>query len=74
MHPEFAQMLARERRTELLAEQQFRHRTRADTAPRAFGATSIGRARRSLGRAFVVLGSRLLGGEPAAVELFASRR
>ena len=73
MHPEFAQMLARERRTELLAQQQFRHRKTADPVPQ-FEATSVGRARRSLGRAFLTVGARLLGGEPATVELFTTRR
>jgi hypothetical protein len=74
MHPHFAQELARERRAELPGQQQFRHRKKPHHAAHAFEATSIGRARRSLGRAFVALGSRLLGGEPAAVELFTTRR
>jgi hypothetical protein len=74
MHPELAHLLAHERHTELLAEQQFRHRKKGHTLPHHLEATSIGRARRAVGRTFVVLGARLLGGEPAPVELFTTRR
>jgi hypothetical protein len=74
MHPELVQLLARERRAELLAQEQFRHRKRAATTAHILETASIGRTRRSLGRAFVALGARLLGGEPATVELFTTRR
>jgi hypothetical protein len=74
MHPYFAQELARERRRELLGQQQFRHRQKPDVGSRALQAAPVGRARRSLGRTFVALGARLLGDEPTTVELFTSRR
>ena len=74
MHPDLVQLLARERHSELLAQQQFRHRKKAGTIPHLRGVASVGRTRRSLGRAFVVLGARLLGDEPATVELFTTRR
>jgi hypothetical protein len=66
MHPYFAQELARERRRELLGQQQFRHRQKPDVGSRALQA--------ALGRTFVALGARLLGDEPTTVELFTSRR
>jgi hypothetical protein len=74
MHPELIELLVRERQSELLAQQQFRHRKRADATPHHLAVTSVGRARRSVGRALVVLGARLLGGEPATVELYTTRR
>jgi hypothetical protein len=74
MHPEFAQALARERRTELLGHQQFRHRKKVRPATHAYRAAPVRRARRSLGRVLVVVGTRLLGGAPATVELFDTRR
>jgi hypothetical protein len=74
MHPYFAQELARERRAELLAAQQFRHRKRSTTAANAHWASPTARARHSLGRALVALGTRLLGSGPAPVELFTTRR
>jgi hypothetical protein len=74
MHPEFVEGLAHEHRAELLRAHQFRHRKYADNAAYAAAAAPIGRARRSLGRTFVALGARLLGDEPAAVELFTTRR
>jgi hypothetical protein len=77
MHPYFAQELARERRTDLLGQQQFRHRhrKRSVAAGHAHKATPFARARHSLGRALVALGTRLLGGTPpATIELFTTRR
>jgi hypothetical protein len=74
MHPDLVQLLVRERQSDLLAQQQFRHRKKADTMPQHLAVTSVGRARRSVGRALVMLGARLLGGEPATVELYTTRR
>jgi hypothetical protein len=74
MHPEFARALAREHQEELLRHQEFRHRKKACTATHAYRATPVRRARRSLGRVLVVVGTRLLGGAPATVELFDTRR
>ena len=74
MHPYFAQELARERRTELLGAQQFRHRKRSPTTDRVSKASPAARARQGLGRALVVLGTRLIGGGAGPVELFTTRR
>jgi hypothetical protein len=78
MHPYFAQELVRERQKEMLRAQQFRHPTRSVKASRADRATLSARARRSLGRALVALGTRLLGGNSAgstsSIELSANRR
>jgi hypothetical protein len=74
MHPEFAQELARAHRAELLRQHQFRHTQHVDTSPDPYATAPVGRARRSLGRVFVALGARLLGGEPATLELFTTRR
>jgi hypothetical protein len=74
MHPYFAQELARERRAEAHRAQHFRHSKRSTTAAHASKASSTGRARHVLGRALVALGTRLLGGGPAPVELFTTRR
>jgi hypothetical protein len=78
MHPYFAQELVRERQNELLRRQQFRHRDRTVEPPRPPKASLFARARRSLGRALVALGTRLLGGapanNPAAIELSTTRR
>jgi hypothetical protein len=74
MHPYFAQELARERRTELLGVQQFRHRKRSPTAAHASKASPAARARQALGRALVALGTRLLRGGAAPIELFTTRR
>jgi hypothetical protein len=80
MHPYFAQELARERQREQLGRQQFRHRKRkterkrSAKAKRAPKASLMARARHSLGRALVALGTRLLGGAPAGAELFTTRR
>ena len=77
MHPYFAQELVRERQNELLRTQQFRHRNRTLKAPRPHEASLFARARRSLGRALVSLGTRLGGApanNPAAIELFTTRR
>jgi hypothetical protein len=74
MHPYFAQELARERREELRGAQHFRHTRRSATVAHGSKASLIGRARHAVGRALVALGTRLLGGGPAPVELFTTRR
>ena len=74
MHPYYAQELARERRAELLGAQHFRHTKRSATAAHASKASLAARARRVVGRRLVALGTRLLGGGPAPVELFTTRR
>jgi hypothetical protein len=74
MHPYLAEELARARRTELLGVQQFRHRKRSPTAAHVSKASPAARARQALGRALVALGTRLLRGGPAPVELFTTRR
>jgi hypothetical protein len=74
MHPYFAQELARERRTEQLGAQHFRHSKRWRSASHASKASLTARARRVVGRGLVALGTRLLGGGPAPVELFTTRR
>jgi hypothetical protein len=75
VHPYFAQELARERRNELLRQQQFRQPKRSvSAAAGAQKAPPIARARHSLGRALVALGTRLLGGGPATIELSTPRR
>lgn len=74
MHPYFAQELARERQRELLGRQQFRHRKRSVKAARAPKDSLMARARHSLGRVLVALGTRLLGGGPVGAELSTTRR
>jgi hypothetical protein len=74
MHPYFAQELARERREELRGAQHFRHTKRSTTAAHASKASLTARARHVVGRGLVALGTRLLGGGPAPVELFTTRR
>jgi uncharacterized heparinase superfamily protein len=74
MHPYFAQELARERRAEQLGTPQFRPTKRATAAAPAARASPTTRARHSLGRALVALGTRLLGGGPAPLEPFLTRR
>jgi hypothetical protein len=74
MQPDLLHVLAREHQQDLLRQEQFRHRERAITASPSYGATPVRRARRSLGRAFVVVGTRLLGGAPATVELLTTRK
>jgi hypothetical protein len=74
MHPYFAQELARERRAELPGAQHFRQSKRSTTAAHASKASPTARARHALGRALVALGTRLLGGGPAPIELFTTRR
>jgi len=64
VHPYFAQELVRERHNEMLRAQQFRHPKNAVKASRADRTTLFARARRSMGRALVALGTRLLGGSP----------
>jgi hypothetical protein len=74
MHPYFAQELARERREELRGAQHFRQSKRSPGAAHARKATPPARARHAVGRTLVALGTRLLGGAPAPVELFTTRR
>lgn len=74
MHPEFTRALAREHQAELLRHQEFRHRKKAGTASHAYRVTPVRRARRAVGRVLVVVGTRLLGGAPATVELFDTTR
>ena len=74
MHPYYAQELARERREELRGAQHFRHTKRSTTAAQASKASLVARARQVVGRGLVALGTRLLGGGPAPVELFTTRR
>ena len=74
MHPYYAQELARERRAELLGAQHFRQSKRSPGAAQARKAPPTARARRVVGRRLVALGTRLLGGGPAPVELFTTRR
>jgi hypothetical protein len=74
MYPDYLYALARQHHEDLLRHQHFRRR-RDSTHPRhPRGPTSVGRTRRSLGTALVVVGTRLLGGASAHVELFDSRR
>jgi hypothetical protein len=75
VHPDLQHALAREHQAELLRHHQFRHRDRtfafaslSDSDPRL-----VGRLRHSLGRAFVVVGVRLLRSSTSnvlTVELF----
>ena len=75
MHPYFAQELARERQTGTArhgnSSDTERNQSKAAPAPKA---SLTARARHSLGRALVALGTRLLGGGPVGAELFTTRR
>jgi hypothetical protein len=70
MHPEFISALARERRADLLRQQQFRH-TR-DRQPRSVPTRErpvMERARLGVGRTLVTLGTRLASGPSTAPDL-----
>lgn len=75
MHPELIYTLGKERHAELLRQNQFRHHeSDASSTPYQPDKRPVRRVRRSLGTALVLTGARLLGGPPAAVDLFEVQR
>lgn len=75
MHPDLLHTLGKERHAELLRQNQFRHHeNEVSPTPCKPDKRPVHRVRRSLGTALVLTGARLLGGPPAAVDLFDARQ
>jgi hypothetical protein len=73
MYPDFLHALARQHQAELLRHQRFKQTQDAVSPSRPRSPTPFQRARRSLGTALVVAGTRLHGGTTGSVELYESR-
>jgi hypothetical protein len=72
MHPDLLGALAKERRAEFLRHQYFRQPQDAE-GPRHEPRNPVRRVRRSIGFAFVGIGTRLLRDHRAGIDLIDSR-
>jgi hypothetical protein len=71
MHPDLLRALEKERRAEILRRHQFRQSP--TPAPAARARPPVRRVRRSIGFAFVGIGTRLLGEGRSGVDLIETR-